>query len=207
MRGSILVLSAPLLALGACQGAAAVQGLQQHAAECSIGSLLAVAETTGSSEMPLRFMACPLKAEIKIGEPVRVLVLLQNTSPAPILVRARFEPGDGLYGKYTGPDGRTPSHSGSWEPGHVSARLTWILLPRAGVVGRIIGLDCRLNDFFEIPTTWEDCDPFLSFEDEGLYTISLAYEVECPLWGCPPDYPWAGRLEAPPIYIRVVSAS
>jgi len=170
----------------------------QSGSTCDIAYLASLpAEPDGA----LRLLACPLKERVPVGDAVQVLVLLQNIGSAHVLVRARLILEAYLVVDVTGPDGRSAPLS-SWEPGEIG-KLADVVLPRGGLIGRIVGLGCEVGDFGVADVTPDQCDPLFHFDQEGLYRVSIRYVMWCAFPPCPADYPWTGELQAPVFEIEV----
>lgn len=110
-------------------------------------------------ESTLGLVACPV-APVLSGN-VRLFVGLVNLDSRPRTVSARFEVFGPLAIEVTTPDGRVLDPLLTWEPQTFGAEfdpyLEW-MLPRDGVLGRIINLSCVVEDVQHGPETGA-CEP------------------------------------------------
>jgi hypothetical protein len=169
---------------------------------CDVVAQLAARSTfEAAADTALDLLACPLATDVPVGDPVLVFVAFQNTGRSAIPVRARLLVEWYLRVDIEGPGGEVVSLATGWEPG-VDDRAE-ITLPRGGLFGRVVGLACEVGDYRRPEIGWEECWPLYRFDQEGLYRISISYEMWCGDPPCPSWYPWTGTLEAPPFEVRV----
>jgi hypothetical protein len=145
--------------------------------ECSISQLLSEEEVDVSDEGSLLLAACPLASEVQLGEPVRVLVLLQNLGPRPVRVLNTLDLNWNLTANVVSPDGQYLSSLVSH--GHtivVDTMRATLLIPVKGFIGRVVGLDCYVMNHGVPSSSWENCLPSVRFDQVGRYKISLEYD-------------------------------
>jgi hypothetical protein len=122
---------------------------------------------------PFQLIACPLRGSIDPGDPVKVMVVLHNTSGGPVWVRHRLVLGEGLQADVTAPSGRPAAMDGvQWEPGFIEdSTVTAMVITRNGFVGRIIDLACDVGDF----DAGSPCVDLYDFSEAGTYTVRLSH--------------------------------
>jgi hypothetical protein len=155
----------------------------------------------GTSVESLQLVACILDPQPRIGEPIRVFVALANAGRDPVFTRARLDLGAFLLVRVEDQEGRRQD---MWvgEPGHFDEETTDIILPRGGIIGRVIDLTCDQGGYRSAEVR---CFSELSLREPGLYRVHLSYAVLCGQAGCPDGHPWVGRLSAPPLEFRLTS--
>jgi hypothetical protein len=150
---------------------------------------------------PLELVACMLDREARVGDPIRVFVALANTGGEPVLTRARLDLGAFLLIRVEDSAGHRQDMSVG-EPGYFAADTTDILLPRGGIIGRVIDLTCDQGGYRASNVR---CFSQLTVNEPGTYRVNLSYAVLCGQAGCPDNYPWVGRLSAPTLEFRLLA--
>lgn len=182
------------LALGT---AGCIRGDAQEAAgvlECNPSEVV----TTSSSE-PIQLVVCILDPEVRVGDSIRVFVGLKNVSDGPVFTRARFDLGAFLLIRIENERGDQQDIFVG-EPGHFDQSMTDIMLPRGGLIGRVLDLSCDQGGYRRADVR---CFSELELSKPGLYRVFLSYAVLCGKEGCPEGHPWVGRLSAPPVSFRI----
>lgn len=176
---------AALLLLSACDGAVSegqVSGLHDGCLE-SQGAI--------SESLPVALVTC------LIGPPtpdeVKIFVGLLNSDDRPRIVSSRFELFATLDVSITNDSGDELRTVSSWEPQTFSTDLLPILswlLPRNGVVGRVVNLACDTEDVAYISAS-EECHRLFDFTggDRFQIEVSLSRIQVCENFPCEEPLP------------------
>jgi hypothetical protein len=163
--------------------------------------------TVDGQPVPVAFVACPMQQAFD-GDSVNLLVGVRNLGADDQMLITSLDVMGGLGVTVTDPRGRQLHPMNSWEPADAPPgrpTLGQYLLPRGGIMGRVINLACDAMEPGGL--VMPQCVPLYSFAERGRYTVRLEHRGTswCPA-PCDPDS--AGtvheeRLLFPPVTLHI----
>jgi hypothetical protein len=172
-----------LIAIAACQASRIETG---NGEQC----LGASARAAGN---PVGLVSCP----IDVGEDrLEFFVGVRNLTDEPLRVRVRLEPFNEFQVQVRERGGDVVSPAHLWEPASIGLERSTYLLPRGGVLGRVIDLACLQPDF------GRDLDPCAAVYELAAGEFEIQFEYE-EVWVCLEDFTepceqdpsWTGTIE------------
>lgn len=148
----------------------------------------------------LELLACPVRSELPVGEPVEVVIVIRNGDASARTVNSHLVLGTWIDAEITGPDGERVAASGDMETGFEEAEAD-VLLPPAGFIGRTLDLSCALNDYS--PASARQCAPLYAFDERGTYHVTMTFSYLCEGFECPAGRPEVTTLRSEPFEIRI----
>jgi hypothetical protein len=126
------------------------------------------------SHADLAFVACSLQGLYEASS-VPVFVGIRNLHSGSQLVRAFLDVNGGLSVIVVDPNGNTLEPKEWWEPASITPEtlpLRQYLMPRGGVMGRVVDLACDGMEYEGTP----DCGELFDFSEPGVYVVQLRNE-------------------------------
>ena len=190
-----------LLMLTACRGAEN-RGAVAQSPDCNAQAMASTARAEETHPGPVRLLACPVQGDLRGGDHVEILVLLQNVSGSTITLPDRFLLGAELDAAIRRPSGEPLRTATILDPAPVGTAQK-VLRP-GEFIEQVVNLSCLLND--DTDTRTGDCRmPLYTFDEEGVYRIVMRYTPGCSDPQCPPGLSPQSQVEADPLKVQVRS--